>query len=503
MRSRGHDWLLLALLPLAKLAIHLATFPGYGYFRDEFYYLACSRHLDFGYVDHPPLSILLLWLVRSLLGESLLALRLLPALAGAATVLLVGLMARDLGGGRRAQALAMTAAIAAPYYLAIVHFYSMNAFDVLFWALAAWVLIRLCRGDGFRWWVLLGIVLGLGLQNKISVLWLGFGLAVGLVATDRRRWLLTPGPWVAAGLAALLFLPHVLWQIAWDWPTAEFIANATSNKMAGKGVAQFLWEQVRLMNPMTLPVWLAGLGLLLFGQRGKPFRMLGWIFLAVLALLALSGTSRAGYLAPAYTWLLAAGGVAIAGWLQSRWALGAALALLVVSGAVMAPLALPVLPVPAYIEYSQALGIQPRTEERKELAELPQFYADMHGWEQIADTVRQAYRTLEPPEREQAVVLAPNYGVAGALELLAPELPAVVSAHNSYWLWGPRGKSGEVMIVVGSSREELEEHFAEVELAGRTDCGYCMPYENDNPVWIGRRPFRPLTEVWPRIKHYD
>src|SRR5262249_18207513 len=166
---------------LAKLALHLATSSGYGYFRDELYYLACTEHLDLGYVDHPALSVLLLWVVRHTLGTSLLALRLLPALAGAATVALGGLMARRMGGGRLAQALAMTAALIAGEYLSLDHFYSMNAFDVLFWCLAAYLVVRLSAGGDPRLWLLLGLVLGLGLANKISVLWLAASLRVRLL----------------------------------------------------------------------------------------------------------------------------------------------------------------------------------------------------------------------------------------------------------------------------------------------------------------------------------
>ncbi len=242
------DWPL-ALLPAAKLLLHLATIPGYGYFRDEFYSIACSERLAFGYVDHPPLSILLLRVVRELLGDSIWALRLVPALAGAATVLLVGLLARALGGGRLAQSLAMLAAVAAPLYLSLHHFYSMNAFDPLVWAIVSYLVVRLVKEDRPRLWLPVGAALGLGLQNKISVLWLGFGLAAGLAATSRRRDLLTPWPWAAAGIAILLFLPHAIWQAANKWPTLEFIRNATQEKMVQVSVWSFLVRQLRVMNP--------------------------------------------------------------------------------------------------------------------------------------------------------------------------------------------------------------------------------------------------------------
>ena len=289
----------IGLFTLAKLLLHLATTSGYGYFRDEFYYLACAEHLAPGYVDHPPLSIVFLWVVRHLFGDSLPALRLLPAVLGAASVALVGLMARALGGGRWAVALAMTGALVAPEYLALNHFYSMNAFDIFFWALAAWLLIRLIGGANPRLWLLLGLVLGLGLANKISVLWLGAGLFVGLVATPQRRWLTTRWPWLCGTVSAALFAPYVFWQVRHDWPTLEFIHNATTEKMVGVAPLDFLVGQIKMMHPLTLPLWLGGLVFLFFHSEGRRYRLLGFIYLTVFFMLALSGSSRSGYLSPA------------------------------------------------------------------------------------------------------------------------------------------------------------------------------------------------------------
>src|SRR3989442_673766 len=299
---------LIALFAGAKLLLHLVTTTGYGYFRDEFYYLACADHLAPGYVDHPPLSIVFMWAVRHVLGDSLFAIRLPPAVLGAATVALVGLMAQAPGGGRLAMAPAMTAAYVTPEFLGLNHFYSMNAFDIFFWALAAYLLILLIDGANPRLWLLLGLVLGLGLANKISVLWLGAGLLVGLLASPERRWLATPWPWLCGGIAFALFSPYVLWQVRHGWPTLEFIHNATTEKMIDVAPFDFLVGQVRMVHPFTLPLWLGGLAWLLFHPEGKKHRLLGWIYLSVFFILALSGTSRSGYLAPAYTWLFAAGG---------------------------------------------------------------------------------------------------------------------------------------------------------------------------------------------------
>ncbi len=506
--GRRDGWLLLVLLPLLKLLIHLVTYEGYGWFRDELYYVACSEDLAFGYVDHPPLSVLLLRCARVLLGDSLFAVRLLPALAGAATVLLTGLIAREMGGRRFAQALAMVAAIAAPDYLGTDHVFSMNAFDILIWTLSGYLLVRLLKESTPRLWMLLGLVLGLGLQNKISVLWLGFGLFVGLLAMPDRRLLLTRWPWAAGGIAFTIFLPHLLWQAATGWPTLEFIRNATSQKMAPVPPLEFLSDQILIMNPLALPIWPLGLGWLLGAKEGRRFGVLGGAYVVVFLLLMFSGTSRAGYLAPAYTWLFAAGGLALEGMI-ARVGLPAlkpaVMGLPLLGGLVMAPLALPVLPVRAYIAYAAAIGARPSTEERKEVAELPQHYADMHGWESIVGTVAEVYRGLPSEEQRAAAFFTTNYGVAGAIDLLGHEqdLPPALSGHNSYWLWGTRGFSGRVMIFIGGSEERLGELFETVERAATIDCGLCMPYENGRPVWVARGPRVPLEQLWPRLKHYD
>lgn len=491
---------------------HLLTSSGYGIFRDELYYLACSEHLAAGYVDQPPLSIFVLWLARHTLGDSLFAVRLVPALLGAGTVALVGLLAKELRGGRLAQALAMTAALVAPEYLGLDHFYSMNAFDLFFWAWSALLLARITNGAGPRLWLWLGVVLGLGLLNKISVLWLGAGLGVALLVTAERRWLATRWPWLAGGLAAAIFAPHVLWQVAHGWPTLEFIANATGEKMVEVAFLDFVAGQVDMMLPFSLPLWLAGLGYLLFHPEGRKHRLLAVVYLTAFAVLAFSGSSRSGYLAPAYTWLFAAGGVAVERWLArprvARWRPALAtlmFSLLLAGGAVAAPLALPLLPVEQHVRYARALGQAPETEEKKELGELGQFFADMHGWEEIVSGVAEVHGRLTPAEREAARVFAPDYGVAGAIDHLgrARGLPPAISGHNNYWLWGPRGWDGRVLIVVGSNEERLRSLFDQVERAGTTDCGYCMPYENGRPIWICRGLKQPVADLWPTVKHFD
>ena len=508
-RKDTFDPLLLGL-PSLKLLLHLVMATGYGYFRDELYYLACADHPAFGYVDHPPLSILVLKAWAAVFGTSLLSLRSVPAVAGALTVFLIGLLARRMGGGRLAQQMAMLAAVCAPMMLGLDNYYSMNALDLLVWALAAFLFadILLEEKPGLGKWAVLGVVLGLGLENKISVLWLGAGIAAGLFLTGRRHLLATKGPWLAGALAAALFLPYLLWNASNDFPTLEFMRNATTGKMLRHTPLEFAWQQFHSMGFAAIPLWLGGTLWLLLDRRARPLRPLGVTFAAVWLFLAFSGTSRASYPAAAYSWVFAAGGVALAGISSTplRRAAAGLLALgLVGLGMVSAPFALPILPVETFVSYQKALGQNPGTEERKEMGDLPQHWADRQGWSEIVDGFEGAWKSLPPDERSQATIFASNYGVAGAIDFfgVARGLPKAISGHNNYWLWGPRGGTGRVVIVHSDDESRLHEIFESVELYSRISCGLCMPYEDGAGVWICRRPRVALEALWPQTKNFS
>ncbi len=502
-------WDLLFLAAALKVAVHLPAMTQYGWFRDELYYLASTDHLDFGYVDHPPLSIALLAVVRALLGESLIAVRLVPLLCGVAVVLVCGLLARRMGGGRAAQGLAALGAVVSPMYLGVHHFYSMNALDHVVWGAAALLLARMLRDEGARGWLLLGLVLGLGLLNKISTLWLGMGIGAGLLLTPARRWLATRGPWMAAAVAAALFAPHVAWQMANGWPTLEFMRNATRDKMVSTSAAAYLKDQILSMNPAAALLWMTGLVWCLWPRgAGRPWRFFGIAFVAVFALLAFSGTARSSYLAPAYPMLLAPGAV----WMESRarrggWrrALCSTYAiLLLVAGALIAPFALPLLPPDATVGYMKASGIAPHAEERSRRAELPQHFADQFGWEEMAEKMAAAWNALPPEDRARGAVFAQNYGEAGAIDVLGRKLglPPASSGHNSYWLWGPTHPDPRVIVVLGGDEEDNQAFFEELTRVDALECPRCMPYERGLGIYVGRGPKMPLGQAWPRLKHF-
>jgi len=514
------------LVAAAKLLVHLATTGrfGYSYFVDELYYLACARHLAWGFVDMPPLFPAIVAAIHATFGDSLLAVRLLPALAGAALVLMTGLMARDLGGRRFAQGISALAVLVAPIWLALHSIDTMNALDQLFWTGCAWIVLRIVRNDQQevprqatggaaadrpQLWLLFGAVAGVGMLNKHSMAFFGVAVAAAVLLTPQRRALRSPWLWLGALLAGVIFLPNLAWVVQHHFPHFEMLANVKrEGRDVSLGPLQFLAQQVLLMNPLTLPLWLGGLAWLLFDREGRRYRILGFAWLGVMAeMLLLDG--RPYYPAPAYPMLLAAGGVGLEGWLAAplrrrRWAVKPVYAaLLALSGALLAPLFTPLLPPETLIRYSRAIGMtQPRIENHR-LGPLPQLMADRFGWREMAAEVARIYRSLPPADRARAAIFGQNYGQAGAIDLFGPALglPPAISGHLSYWLWGPRGYTGDVMIVLDDSRENLERLFRGVELAGHVDHPYSMPYQHFD-VFVCRGPRQSLAALWPRIKRF-
>jgi len=496
--------LFVLLIPAAaKLALHLLTVRGYGIHGDELYYLACSDHLDWGYVDQPPLSLLLLHMQRLVFGDSLLSLRALPALAGSLTVLLTGLLAHRLGAKTFGQLLAELCALIAPAYLAVSHIFSMNVFDLVFWLAALHLIVRIIDGGAPTLWVWLGLVVGLGFQNKLSILFLCFGLAVGLLLTKERRSLFTPWLGAGVGLAALLMLPNIIWQATHGWPTLEWMANARSMKMVSLTLPAYLLEQVILMHPLTVLVWGAGLVSLLFYRSLARYRSLGWCYLIVLAMLVGQG-GKPYYFIPIYPLLFAVGAIVIERSLKAGWARAAVAVVLLAAGAALAPTGLPLLPPEGLIKYSNALGIHASSGERSAQGRIPWFFATMFGWEELVAKVDDVYRTLPPEDQAKCSIFCRNYMQAGAVDFYGwrYHLPQAICGHNNYWLWGLRGYSGEVMIVLGGKVDELKQYYEDVTEFGRFEDEYIQPIHNNLPIFVVGRPKQPLALLWPKIKNY-
>ncbi len=493
-------------VPLATLAFFAATASGYGVFRDELYYIACARHLDWGYVDHPPLVALVGAASLALFGKAWIALRMISALAAAATVFLVGGTARRLGAGRWGRVLAQLLAATAPVYLSLFSIYSMNALDVCIWAGLACIATHLLAGGNPRLWLAFGALAGVGLQNKLDVVLLGGGLVVGLVLARRfevfrDRWI-----WLGGAIAVALFVPHVIWQAQNDWPTREFVERAQQGKITALGPIGFFLAQFVNGGPVGFSFALTGLGWLLAGRDARPFRALGWTALAVLVVLAVS-VSKPYYFAPALTILFPAAGAAIERWTSGRWQRslrGAAVAAVGLTLA-LAPLAKPVFAKDRYVRYAEALGVASGSDENHRVGRLPQFFADMHGWRELAEAVAAVHGKLSPEDRSRACVYGQNYGEAAAIDYFGPELglPPSMSGHNNYWLWGTGSCTGELVLIIGGDQEDHQRNFASVEPGGEFHCSDCMPYESDLTIWVARELKIPIADAWKGSKHYD
>jgi 4-amino-4-deoxy-L-arabinose transferase-like glycosyltransferase len=314
--SRNSLYLIIGF-SLFELLLHLYTnaFASYGYFRDELYYAACSNHLAAGYVDHPPLSIYLLFISIHLFGKSLFALRLFPAIASGIVVFITGLITRKLNGGYLAIILACISVALIPEFLGTASIYSMNAYDWLFWVLAYYLVILIIKSPlteynhNKKLWILLGLVLGLGLLNKIDLLWFGFALLIGLILTPQRVHLKTIWPYLAGLIAFAIFSPYIYWNITHNYATLEFIHRASVLKYSSLNPGIFIKNTILTLNPISAIIWIAGIYFLFFHKDGKDYRLTGYIFLVTFIILIINYHSKAEYIAPAFPLLFAAGGV--------------------------------------------------------------------------------------------------------------------------------------------------------------------------------------------------
>ncbi|MGI8821674.1 MAG: ArnT family glycosyltransferase [Chthoniobacterales bacterium] len=492
---------------LATLLIHLLTISRYGYFRDELYFIACSRHLAFGYVDMAPLCAWILRLQSALFGDSLFALRLFPAVAHTLTVALAGMLARELGGRTWAVALACAATLSAVVYLAIGNFYSMNIFEPLFWTGCAYLLVRIINGGSPRLWLALGLIAGFGVENKHSFAFFGVAIVAALCLTPERRHLARRWIWMGGLLAAAIALPNILWQIHHQWATLELLRNvARSDKNIVLGPLQFIAQQILIMNPVTLPLWLGGLIWLLVAPTGRRYRLLGIAYLFTLAEFMLMH-GKHYYLAPIYPMLFAAGSVAVESVfaVRMKWLKPTLAATMIGLAALLAPTVLPIFPPEKLLAYMRAIHFEPPRTETSHTAALPQLFADQFGWEAMVRSVARAYAALPSDDQRRVAIFCQNYGQAGAIDFFGPHygLPAAISGHQNYYLWGPGEATGELMLVLDSPNGEERERFRSVEDLGIVESSpWAMPWEQRQHIYLCRDSKVPLRELWPTAKNW-
>jgi 4-amino-4-deoxy-L-arabinose transferase-like glycosyltransferase len=495
------DLSVLILLALAWLVFFTLVNGQYGFHRDELAFLDNGRHLAWGFVEYPPLTPFIARIALGLFGPSLVGLRFFAALAVSVVIVLAGLMARELGGGRWAQAISALAVVIAPIVLSHGSFFSYETFDYLWWVLGAYFMMRLLNSGDLRWWLGVGAALGLGMLTKYTIVFSAVGIAAGVLFTPARRFLKSPWLWAGAGLALLICLPNLAWQVQNHFVSLEFLQSihARDIRIGRTSAFQYLLSQLYICtNPATIFLWIGGLRYYWMSPQGQRFRPVGWMF-AVPFLLFLLAQGRYYYLAPVYPMLIAAGccqaerrlvtlpGRQLA---RQRLTLHGGLAL---GGLVAMALVLPLAPVnSAWWNVASSVDVELREEI---------------GWPELVKTIADIRAKLPLEERAQVGILAGNYGEAGAINLYGPAygLPEAISGINSYWQRGYGDPPPQTLIVVGLPRDYVEKIFESCELAGHTSNRFGVQNEETmaHPdIFVCRNLRQPWSEFWKSFQYF-
>jgi len=477
---------------------------GYGFFRDEMYFLVCGHHLAWGYVDQPPMVALQARIAEMLFGISPTGDRLFSFLAGGVTVGLTGLLTWQFGGRRPAQILAMTGVMAAPVFLGTSNYLSMNSFEPCFWMGALFFVLRVADGTASpRAWLLFGLLAGLGIENKHSTIFFLIALLIGLLLSQQRHILWSGG--CASGVAILILvaLPNFLWQCTHHFATYEFLQGVShTDKNISHGPLVFLFQQVQVLLYSTAPLWIGGLVWLGFSARTRAWRFVPLTYLVFLVMM-MTMHAKHYYLAPIYPVLFAGGAAAFAELVRRSWAVNTyaivlGLTLIFATG----PIALTILPPADYNAYTWPFAPDSARME-KFTSPLPQILSDRFGWPQMVEGFAARYNALPPDLRAHTAIFCDNYGEAGAVDILGRKygLPAAISGHNNYFYWGWQGYTGESVLTLGYSREEYANDYAEVVDLGPFDAPWTMNYEHKRYFWLRGRK-RPFAQDWAKLKFW-
>jgi 4-amino-4-deoxy-L-arabinose transferase-like glycosyltransferase len=476
------------LIAAGVAAVLIAFASGYGYHRDELYFLAAGHHLAVSYADQGPMTPLVARLMGDLSPDSLTVLRIPSALAAGLTVFLTGALARELGGSRRAEVIAAACAAVSTIVLFTGHLLSTSTFDLLVWTAVTWLAVRAVRTGNERLWPVAGVVLGIGLLNKPLPAFLALGLLVGVAIAGPRRLLRDPYVWAGAVLAIALWSPWIVWQAQHGWPQIDVSRSiAAGNSASSEPWWAIVPFQFLLVSPLLAPAWVAGLVRLFRDPGVRDMRFIAWAWVA-LAIVFMASGGKPYYLAGLLPALIAAGSHEVDRWLERgraplrRVALFGAIGL---SGVVGMVISLPVLP----------------ADRADPVIAMNGDVGETIGWPQFARIVAGVDRRL--PDPQSAVILTGNYGEAGAIDRFGPALglPHAYSGHNAFGEWGPPRDARGPVIAVGLSQSDL------------TRLGGCHPAarihndedvdndEDGTPVLVCAGPRQPWSEEWPALRH--
>jgi 4-amino-4-deoxy-L-arabinose transferase-like glycosyltransferase len=487
----------------ATFLIHLAVAGRYDFFRDELYFIVCGRRPALGYVDQPPL-VPLVAAASQLLGPSLVALRAIAGLSAAGAVWVTCQMAALAGAKRFGIVFAGLAAAIAPMYLGLTSTLTTSTFGPLTWVLVSYFVAKVVISGHARAWLWAGLVAGVAMEMKYDLPLFLLPLFAGMLATSARRAFMQWEFLLGCLLAAALAMPSVIWQLGHGLPFLELVKKGASGKNVVLGPGPFVLNQVLVMNLLLAPLWLAAAVAPFVDQRLASWRFASVAFVLVFAEMLLLH-AKDYYLAPAYAPMFALGAAAVEQWVQSRavrtvWLMGVG-----VFSAIAAPMAMPILNPPVLVAYLHALGLKAQPSETATQSEIPQTFADQLGWRSYVESVARSFQALPEQERVRVAVLTSNYGEAAALDFYGPALglPPALSGHNSYWLWGPRGHDGSVLLRVNASLERYQRLCQSAEIVGRFGAPYVMPFENNAPIILCRGLRPALQSMWSEFKHYE
>jgi dolichyl-phosphate-mannose-protein mannosyltransferase len=500
-------------IALAKLAFHIYFNNRYGYFRDEFDYMSCGDHLQWGYVDQPPLIPFLIHVCRAVLGDSLRSIRFIPAVASSLLVVQTAVLARELGGRRYAALLAAICAVVSLQYLSNGGLLGTNCLEPNLWMGCAYFAILAVNRNDPRYWVWFGVAAGLGLEEKYTIAVFGLGIVVGLLLTEHRRIFLNKWIWLGGLVTFLIFLPNVLWNIRHDWPFVQLMrAIRAEGRDVVLGPLEWFVQQILVVNPLTAPIWLTGLVALLVSRRLRPYRFLGWSYVVTYAVIFLQH-GKNYYLAPIYPLVMAAGAVVIESVIdraeeahgRRAWLKPVIVAVMLINGAYLSPIVVPILSPENFLAYTKTLPFKlPVNEYSHTRAALPQWYSDQFGWKEIANETVAAWNRLAPEERRDCGIFAQDYGQAGAIDFFGrgQGIPGAMSGDRTYFLWGPHEYSGNCMIVLDDRKEVLERYWNQVVYVG-TSAPNPWALEQQIDVFLCKgKKFDSWASVWPRLKRW-
>jgi uncharacterized membrane protein len=478
-------WRWVALFALLKLGLHLATASNYGWHIDELYFIAASKHLDWGYVDYPPLVPLLARLDQALFPGSLVALRALPALAGAAIVVLTALIARELGASPRAQAWAALMALLSPMFIGANVLFHTTTFDQLTWTVAFFVFVRLLREPDPRLWLVLGAAIGVGLETKFTIVALPVAMLAGLLVTRQRAMLLSPWPWAGAALALVMLVPNLVWQSSHDWISLQY---ALSHRGHTDGPIAYWVQQILLIGPLFLVPCVLGLLAL---RKDPRFAPLLYVALAVELIFFVAG-GKSYYVGPILPIAYAAGALWLDARLRTRVTSGVAVAASLALTLVLLPIEVPILPTKTFVDSG--------------LWKVRTDFANMLGGSELARKTAAAYDSIPSDQRPSAMIVAHWYGEAGPINLYGPSLglPQAVSPHLNFWYWAPAGMDPQTVVLVGFQQKEADRYFAACRRAGTiaNDYGVDNDFTGD-PIYVCTQPRVPLWKAWPSLQVLD